>query len=495
MDYRAVLQELTWTRTILTLLSATITYSVTCVLYNAFLHPLRGFPGPKLAGATGLYLGFYKFHGETHVVVKRLHDEYGPVVRVGPNQLSFIEETAWKDIYAYRGKDRSQMQKGDKRGPGPKGPYHIINAPDDVHARQRKILSSSFSDRALRDNQSLLIGYTEDVATRIREHAATKTPIDIAKYVEFYTSDIISDFCFTESYGQLKAREQEPVIAAIHKFIPIEAKISILPAPLAFFILLQILGRNQIRMLAKAEQQIKTRLQKNIDKKDVMHQLISHISEDGNGITFRELSLNTLILMLAGSETTATALAGAFYYVLKNKHVLRKLTEEIRGCFNSTHEITLDKLARLPYLNAVIEESLRLYSPVPAALSRVTPPGGASISGHWIPGNTTVGIPHFAAFRSARNFADPDAFHPERWLPNRPVEFETDRRAAFQPFSAGPRNCLGMNLAYAELRLLLGRLFYEFNFALVDEESRWDDQKAYMLYRKPPLMLHVAPRL
>jgi cytochrome P450 len=96
-----------------------------------------------------MYLSFYKFLGQTHTAVEKLHDKYGAVVRIAPDQLTFISETAWKDIYSYRGKDRSQMQKGDGRGPRGNPPYHILNAPDSVHARQRKIMSSSFSDRAV----------------------------------------------------------------------------------------------------------------------------------------------------------------------------------------------------------------------------------------------------------------------------------------------------------------------------------------------------------
>jgi cytochrome P450 len=181
----------------------------------------------------------------------------------------------------------------------------------------------------------------------------------------------------------------------------------------------------------------------------------------------------------------------------------------------------------LPYLNAVIEETLRMYSPVPVALTRIVPPGGAPISGHWVPGNvsyprlfsvsrltrkTTVGIPHRAAFRSSRNFADPSSFVPERWLPGKDSKFDNDRELVFQPFSAGPRNCLGKgyeihvcflppcltnylpSLADAEMRLILAHLLFSFDFKLVDKESRWDEQQAYLLYQKPPLMLHVESR-
>src|ERR1700744_1870578 len=72
--------------------------------YNAFLSPLSKFPGPKLAAATKGYLHYYTFIGQKHTIVERLHDKYGEIVRISPDELSFITETAWKDIYQYRGK-------------------------------------------------------------------------------------------------------------------------------------------------------------------------------------------------------------------------------------------------------------------------------------------------------------------------------------------------------------------------------------------------------
>src|SRR5262249_34903657 len=158
------------------------------------------------------------------------------------------------------------------------------------------------------------------------------------------------------------------------------------------------------------------------------------------------------------------------------------------------------------------------YSPVPVALTRIVPPGGAPICGHWVPGNvsvhlcvrsrltrkTCVGIPHRAAFRSFRNFADPSSFIPERWLPGRDSKFDNDRTLVCQPFSAGPRNCLGKkyesmpdsnhsdnttSLADAEMRLILAHILFNFDFKLVDKESRWDEQQAFVLYQKHPLML------
>ena len=150
---------------------------------------------------------------------------------------------------------------------------------------------------------------------------------------------------------------------------------------------------------------------------------------------------------------------------------------------------------RLPYLLAVLEEALRHYPPVPVALSRVTPPEGASVCGVWVPGDVMVGVPQLAAFHSPKNFAEAESFIPERFLPEKDARFENDRKAAFQPFSVGPRNCLGRNLAYAEMKLILARCIFNFDFTLADGNGDWvKRQNTYMLWEKPPLSLKVKER-
>lgn len=152
------------------------------------------------------------------------------------------------------------------------------------------------------------------------------------------------------------------------------------------------------------------------------------------------------------------------------------------------------KVNSLPYLLAVLEESLRIYPPVPVALNRVVPPDGASICGRWVPGGTVVGIPQYAANHSPINFVDPDTFNPERFMSGKHPEFEGDKRAVFQPFSAGPRNCLGRNLAYAEMKLILARCVFNFDFTPGTNARRWFDQQTYILWEKRPLMLKVSER-
>ena len=147
-----------------------------------------------------------------------------------------------------------------------------------------------------------------------------------------------------------------------------------------------------------------------------------------------------LIESNAGSETSATFLSGALYNLLTHPPTLDLLLAELRSAFSSRSSVTMAAVHDLPYLNAVLEESLRVYPPVAFAQARIVPRQGAIICGEAIPGGTSVGVPSLAASLSEANWMEPHAFKPERWLGD---EWVGDDRKATQPFLVGPRSCLG----------------------------------------------------
>lgn len=170
-------------------------------------------------------------------------------------------------------------------------------------------------------------------------------------------------------------------------------------------------------------------------------------------------------LIVAGSNTSATTLSSASYYLTKNPKELRRLSEELRGAFPTEDKITILSTPKLLYLLAVLEESMRLHPSVPISLPSVILPGGATISGNWVPGGVshlatraTRGSlrkltssppaddfrnPKLAAYLSSLHFADPTSFIPERHLATHDPKFDDDSKAILQPFSFGPRNCIG----------------------------------------------------
>ena len=105
---------------------------------------------------------------------------------------------------------------------------------------------------------------------------------------------------------------------------------------------------------------------------------------------------------------------------------------------------------------------------------------------------TKVAVHQTAAYWSASNFHEPKSYIPERWLPEASTDpsspFYNDNRAVLQPFSVGPRNCIGRNLAYNEMWLILARVLWNFDLEQCAESQKWNEQKSYVLWEKPALM-------
>jgi cytochrome P450 len=120
--------------------------------------------------------------------------------------------------------------------------------------------------------------------------------------------------------------------------------------------------------------------------------------------------------------------------------IFERAAHEIRGIFTKAEDITATSTADLVYFKACIEEGLRMHPPLVGTMPRVVPEGGATICGRFVPGKLSMGVNHWATYRSERNFKNADTFCFERWL--RDEEYADDDRAALQPFSFGPRICV-----------------------------------------------------
>ncbi|TVY15286.1 Cytochrome P450 monooxygenase FUM2 [Lachnellula arida] len=99
---------------------------------------------------------------------------------------------------------------------------------------------------------------------------------------------------------------------------------------------------------------------------------------------------------------------------------------------------------------------------------------------------------HFTTYHSASNFTDPETFAPSRWLDD--PHFASDKRSALQPFSVGPSNCIGQHLAMAEMRAILARMLWHFDISLCEESARWNDQKVFIFWDKPDLIVTLRER-
>lgn len=373
-------------------------------------------------------------------------------MRVGPSILSFVGgDDVWKDIYGFNASKEGGIRKesifygqaflfSEVRS--------LITAQGATHARQRKVLSHAFSDRGLKDHQPMLLDWAEKLTSKLAEKANGSSQVDLLKYYNYATFDIMGDLTFNEGLNMLEDSEYTPWVKTI--FGSVRAATFMLSLQ-AYSSVTRALVNGFVRynpMVLKKQQEnwkyctdrVDRRLQRTPRHPDLWSKILEK-GEGAQGLTLEEQYANSFLFMTAGTETTATALSGTTYYLLKNPRYMERLTKEIRSTFSTVQDLDLDVLAGLKYLDAVLQEGLRMVPPVPIALPRVVPQGGAQINEHWIPGGTTVGVHHLATYRSEQNFKDPHEFHPQRWLGD--PEFEDDRLDAAKPFLTGPMNCIG----------------------------------------------------
>jgi cytochrome P450 len=226
---------------------------------------------------------------------------------------------------------------------------------------------------------------------------------------------------------------------------------------------------------------IKQRIARGNDEHDFWDHVLNQ-QEKSKGMNVEEMASNAANLVLAGSETTATLLSGCIYLLCKNPDAYAKVRKEIREAYTSDAEIDLFSTSHLKYTLAVLEETMRIYPPVPTPSSRTVPAGGDTVLGNFLPGGTVISLSQFIAYHYPPFWTKPEEFHPERFLGAE--EFKNDNFDVMQPFSMGPRNCIGRNLAYSEMRLLLTKFLWNFDVQLDEKKmgnKRWTDQMSFTL--------------
>jgi cytochrome P450 len=234
------------------------------------------------------------------------------------------------------------------------------------------------------------------------------------------------------------------------------------------------------------------------DNRDFLHYVMKQ--QEKGDLDLGEVIVNGTLFIIAGTETTAGFLTGLFNLITRaeDKHVLDKLTAEIRSSFQSEKELRFEELVKLPYMTAVIEEGLRMFPSAPIGFVRTVPEGGDTVSGEFIPGGTTVSVCMWAATKSERDFQDPYEFRPERWLDRE--NNKTDKLGASNAFSLGPRGSIGRNLSYMEMRLIIAKLLWHKDFKMHGSNEIWNPKHEYenmVVYNnwiKPSLKLRLTPR-
>ncbi|KAF3763682.1 cytochrome P450 [Cryphonectria parasitica EP155] len=478
---------------ILLLVAALAIYYVATAFYCLTFHPLAGYPGPKLCTFSRLPYWSKYFRGRDVPWMKDLHDTYGPVVRFGPTDLSYASAQAWQDIHGPK-----VTEKAQEFFPQPvNNTLSILTTDQECHTRYRRLFAPAFSERALKQQQHLFKKYVDLLMYKISEVGNDgNEPVEMTQLLNFTTFDVMAELCFGQNLDLLANNEYSPWVRAIFeslKMLPFVSVICYYPVLNTIFTRFEPkwVTKQRVAHCRHSAERVDKRLEMGSDQPDVWN-LVMEASEKGKGLTIEEMHSNSEIFMLAGSETTATLLSGAIYYLLCDQKRLNMLVEEVRSSFHHLDDINFDSLANLKYLNACLKEALRVYPPVPIGSPRLVLPGGSVICGKWVPADTRVSVHHWSTYHSEANFKDADKYIPERWLGEDP-NYDNDDFASHQPFGFGPRNCLGQNMAKCEMRLILATMLFKYDLELCEESRDWEKQQAYALWIKGALMVRAKP--
>lgn len=384
--------------------SAFIVIAIGFPIYNVYFHPLSKFPGPIFAAATPIPFVYRLLNGRLVDWVQSLHEQHGGIVRIQPGELSFVEPSAWQEIFA----SRPSLPKPKLRIVQPANEVPSLNSTNSTedHNRMRKILSHGFSDRALKEQEYILHKYTNLLIKRLQELVDSaeqgSAEVDMCAWYNFTTFDTIGDLLFGDSFHSLENSEHHPWVESIYPGVKFGTIMTAFDhfgpmRSLAKWCLPKSLTRKMSQHAQWASERIDQRMQQKTDRPDFLTYLLRNNGE--NGMTRGEIDSTATLLILAGSDTSALTCSSSTWFALKNPSVIETLQKEIRSSFDSIDDITIASTASLPYLHAVIQEALRLHPPGPLSVPREVDRPDVVVCGHLIP----VGVSNHLSLQN-RNY-------------------------------------------------------------------------------------------
>ncbi|KAK7424018.1 hypothetical protein QQX98_000628 [Neonectria punicea] len=434
-------------------------YTSTSV-YRIFLHPLRRFPGPFLARlssayATGLLVKNYQPYKE----IQKLHQEHGDIVRLGPSELSISNSEAVQAMHS-------------SRSPCVKGAWYNLLLPlvsvhttrdSKEHARRRKVWDRGFSAKSLRNYEPRVAQYTNILLDQIQ--AREGKSMDITLWCHFYGFDVMGDLAFGRSFDMLQGGIQHYYMKLMHSNMILTTSFGRYPWAFLLVQHVPILNLTYKRFIEWLKEEVNDRMEEEPELPDILSELLVDYRSNPRPSNQQTLDLygDANLVVVAGSDTTSASLTCIFLELATHPRACIELQIELDEFFLQHEGPEHVALSKLKYLQAVIDEAMRLYPAVPSGLQRMTPPEGLKIGDTFIPGNMTVQVPTYTLFRDPRYFERPDEFIPERWTTQ--PELVKDG-SVFTPFSIGRYSCVGKQLGLMEIRCVVSQIIHRYNISL-----------------------------
>ncbi|KAK4141222.1 benzoate 4-monooxygenase [Dichotomopilus funicola] len=483
---------------------------------------LRHIPAPFPAQFTNWWLLITARRGSRYATVHELHKKLGPVVRLQPNHVSLCDDEAIQIVYGhgngYLKADFYDAFVSIQRG--------LFNTRDRAeHTRKRKIVSHTFSAKSVAQFEPYIHSNLELFVRQLDNLITSSTAADRAAHFDclnwfnYLAFDVIGDLAFGAPFGMLSSGADlaevrssptsPPIYASAIEILnrrgEVSATLGTLPAlkpyakyfPDPFF----TQGVKAVQNLAGiAIARVKARLENpppaHLQRKDLLQRLMEGRDEKGEPLGREELTAEALTQLIAGSDTTSNSSCALLYHVVRTPGVLRKLQAELdtapgipEDCDVPTFEMVRD----LPYLSAVVNETLRIHSTSALGLPRQIPlcKEGLHYKGWYFPPGTVLSVPAYSVHHSTEIWGpDADEFRPERWLDGEEGNAEgltARQKNAFVPFSYGPRSCVGRNVAEMEMKLIVATWARRYDVKL--EQEVMETREGFL---RKPLGLDIA---
>ncbi|RAH72013.1 cytochrome P450 [Aspergillus aculeatinus CBS 121060] len=489
-------------------------------LRRLWFHPIAHVPGPRLAALTWWYEFYFDAiqPGQYVFKIQELHKQYGPIIQVTPDEIHINDvgflDTVYAPAMARRNKYDYQLRSVRiPGGVGTTADYHL-------HKLRRESLTHFFSKKNILYLEGLITDKVEQLKQLIATHAADNTPVNLSDAFFAFFNDVVTNFLFAhqtdilsnepkaailrqnskELLMGINLNKHFPWIPDILESLPLSISRPMMPPGLVDMLALFDRVRNELLTLTHTKASATTTTAAKpaglgpTGKESVFDSVLDNPTLPDTEKTLLRLGQEGTLLALAGTESPAQTLAVAFYHLLANPVLLAKLRQELRTVPASA---SWTQLEQLPYLSAVIEESNRLPFGVTARTARIayepltyTPsahvapspcnPPGAQPKSYVIPSGTPKSITTLSAHTAETVFPEPWVFDPDRWLGDAGRE-----RWKFQmAFGKGGRRCLGIELARAELFLVIAGLVRAFEMTLFEtgeeDVAFWCDYQVAM---------------
>ncbi|KAF2219180.1 cytochrome P450 [Elsinoe ampelina] len=449
---------------------ALLSLIVATVIQRLYIHPLAKIPGPKLAAVTGWCETYYDcvLSGQYTFKIEEMHRRYGPIVRINPREVHISDSSFYNTFYSMQNRLDKDQWFYDFNGDTLSG----FATPDsERHRVRRKAIARYFSPATLVQVEKLVRRNVDSLSGRLASmHAAGKSVINLSDVFRSFSTDTVTQHCLVEGSNFLETDDFG------HEYNTWVRTFSYMTTLNRHFTFLMPTFKKLPAWIVE-----KTSTPGSIQSHKFHSMIIGEVSRAmerrpkgtdtilegliNADLPLEDRSLERIVdemhtIVGAGSETTASTLDKIFFHVLNRPESLKALRDELSALPEGDRQ-DYGVLKRLPYLQGIVNEGLRITSGVCARLPRINRKAETVYGNYKLPPGTVISMGVRDVHHDPSIFPDPFRFEPARWInPSMPMG------QYLVPFGKGARSCIGQDIALMEITMLTAGLLGRFDMKL-----------------------------